>query len=163
MLQKWAVRYFWPMRVRRLELHRRGGRRSFLRHSAPPQTNEKSRFVQGADFRHPEISAHLQAGDGRIMVIAEPLGFREFGGGAFGFASPLASHWTASSCVRQANEPLEDHLLTCSTLAAGIHNGDCRSTIRGGGNRLLTWHQMPTERMGPPPGASPPMRMTASG
>jgi TolB-like protein len=39
---------------------------------------------------------------------------------------------------------------------------DCRSTIRGGGNRLLTWHQMPTERMGPPPGASPPMRMTAS-
>ena len=74
----------------------------------------------------------------------------------------MASHWTASPCVRQANEPLEDHLLTCSTLAAGIHNGDCRSTIRGGGNRLLTWHQMPTERMGPPPGASPPMRMTAS-
>ena len=28
---------------------------------------------------------------------------------------------------------------------------------------MLTWHQMPTERMGPPPGASPPMRMTASG
>jgi hypothetical protein len=25
-----------------------------------------------------------------------------------------------------------------------------------------TWHLMPTERMGPPPGASPPMRMTAS-
>src|SRR6516162_2626402 len=50
---------------------------------------------------------------------------------------PLAA-WP---CVRQANEPLEDHLLTCSTLAAGIHNGDCRSTIRGGGNRLLTWHR----------------------
>ena len=28
--------------------------------------------------------------------------------------------------------------------------------------RIRTWHLMPTERMGPPPGASPPMRMTAS-
>src|SRR5262245_39685056 len=39
---------------------------------------------------------------------------------------------------------------------------DCRLTIRGGGNRQLTWHRLPTERMGPPPGALPPMRMTAS-
>ena len=30
------------------------------------------------------------------------------------------------------------------------------------GNRIRTWHLMPTDRMGPPPGASPPMRMTAS-
>jgi hypothetical protein len=30
------------------------------------------------------------------------------------------------------------------------------------GSRIRTWHLMPTERMGPPPGASPPMRMTAS-
>jgi hypothetical protein len=30
------------------------------------------------------------------------------------------------------------------------------------GCRIRTWHLMPTERMGPPPGASPPMRMTAS-
>jgi hypothetical protein len=30
------------------------------------------------------------------------------------------------------------------------------------GSRIRTWHLMPTDRMGPPPGASPPMRMTAS-
>src|SRR5205814_3288809 len=30
------------------------------------------------------------------------------------------------------------------------------------GSRIRTWHLMPTERMVPPPGASPPMRMTAS-
>jgi hypothetical protein len=30
------------------------------------------------------------------------------------------------------------------------------------GSRVRTWHLMPTDRMGPPPGASPPMRMTAS-
>jgi hypothetical protein len=30
------------------------------------------------------------------------------------------------------------------------------------GSRIRTWHLMPTERMGPPPGALPPMRMTAS-
>src|SRR4029077_16615396 len=30
------------------------------------------------------------------------------------------------------------------------------------GSRIRTWHLMPTERMDPPPGASPPMRMTAS-
>ena len=30
------------------------------------------------------------------------------------------------------------------------------------GNRIRTWHLRPTDRMGPPPGASPPMRMTAS-
>ena len=30
------------------------------------------------------------------------------------------------------------------------------------GNRIRTWRLMPTDRMGPPPGALPPMRMTAS-
>ena len=30
------------------------------------------------------------------------------------------------------------------------------------GPRIRTWHLMPTKRMGPPPGALPPMRMTAS-
>ena len=30
------------------------------------------------------------------------------------------------------------------------------------GCRIRTWHLRPTDRMGPPPGASPPMRMTAS-
>src|SRR5271168_1953192 len=35
-------------------------------------------------------------------------------------------------------------------------------TIRGGGTPYSNMALMPTERMGPPPGASPPMRMTAS-
>ena len=52
----------------------------------------------------------------------------------------MASHWTASPCVRQANKPLEDHLLTCSTLAAGIHNGTAgrRSEVAGTGRRRGT-------------------------
>ena len=37
---------------------------------------------------------------------------------------------------------------------------ELRSEVAG--SRIRTWHLMPTERMGPPPGASPPMRMTAS-
>ena len=37
---------------------------------------------------------------------------------------------------------------------------ELRSEVAG--NRIRTWHLMPTDRMGPPPGASPPMRMTAS-
>ena len=45
-----------------------------------------------------------------------------------------------SPCVRQANKPLEDHLLTCSTLAAGIHNGTAgrRSEVAGTGRRRGT-------------------------
>jgi hypothetical protein len=35
-------------------------------------------------------------------------------------------------------------------------------TIRGGGKPYSNLALMPTDRMGPPPGASPPMRMTAS-
>jgi hypothetical protein len=37
---------------------------------------------------------------------------------------------------------------------------ELRSEVAG--SRIRTWHLMPTERMGPPPGALPPMRMTAS-
>ena len=37
---------------------------------------------------------------------------------------------------------------------------ELRSEVAG--TRIRTWHLMPTDRMGPPPGASPPMRMTAS-
>ena len=37
---------------------------------------------------------------------------------------------------------------------------ELRSEVAG--SRIRTWHLMPTDRMGPPPGASPPMRMTAS-
>jgi hypothetical protein len=41
-------------------------------------------------------------------------------------------------------------------------SADCRLTIRGGGKPYSNMALMPTERMGPPPGALPPMRMTAS-
>jgi len=37
---------------------------------------------------------------------------------------------------------------------------ELRSEVAG--TRIRTWHLMPTDRMGPPPAASPPMRMTAS-
>ena len=37
---------------------------------------------------------------------------------------------------------------------------ELRSEVAG--TRIRTWHLMPTDRMGPQPGASPPMRMTAS-
>src|SRR5258708_24508482 len=55
----------------------------------------------------------------------------------------------------------EEHLLTYSALALAFR-ADCRLTIRGGGNRQLTWHRCRRREWGPPPGASPPMRMTAS-
>src|SRR4029077_16086097 len=43
---------------------------------------------------------------------------------------------------------LRDERLTYSALALALST-DCRLTIRGGGNRQLTWHTMPTKRMGP--------------
>src|SRR2546421_3223441 len=43
---------------------------------------------------------------------------------------------------------LRDEHLPYSALALAF-SADCRLTIRGGGNRQLTWHKMPTERMGP--------------
>src|SRR5205823_491233 len=43
---------------------------------------------------------------------------------------------------------LRDEHLTYSALALAF-GADCRLTIRAGGNRQLTWHKMPTERMGP--------------
>src|SRR5262245_41225830 len=46
------------------------------------------------------------------------------------------------------------------------YRGSFKPTLRKAaersGRRIRTWHLMPTDRMGPPPGASPPMRMTAS-
>jgi predicted Na+-dependent transporter len=52
--------------------------RSFFRHSGQPEAGEKGGFVQGTDFRHPEISDRLQTGDPRgilagLLLIA--LGF----------------------------------------------------------------------------------------
>ena len=76
---------------------------------------------------------------------------------------PLASRWTASPCVRQADEPLEDHLLTLLD-ARGWHP-QRELPVDDPRWREPVADVAPNadgERMGPPPGASPPMRMTAS-
>jgi hypothetical protein len=52
--------------------------------------------------------------------------------------------------------------LTHSALALAFRR-TAELTIRGGGKPYSNVALMPTERMGPPPGASPPMRMTAVG
>ena len=74
-------------------------------------------------------------------------------------------------------EPLEGVVLRPSVLKGLTGTSRPLSTIRRShwlfsmtaelrsevaGSRIQTWHLMPTERMGPPPGALPPMRMTAS-
>src|SRR6516162_1756029 len=50
-------------------------------------------------------------------------------------------------------------LTTIFGARAGAFSTTAELTIRGGGSNLAL---MPTDRMGPPPGASPPMRMIAS-
>src|SRR5580704_10309951 len=70
-------------------------------------------------------------------------------------------HCRASSCVRHAEGLGEEHLLTYSALALAF-SADCRLTIRGGGNRQWTWHRCRQREWARRPGASPPMRMTAS-
>ena len=78
-----------------------------------------------------------------------------------GALSPPARHCRASSCVRQTEGFGEEHLLTYSALALAF-SADCRLTIRGGGNRQWTWHRCRQREWARRPGASPPMRMTAS-
>jgi transposase len=65
-------------------------------------------------------------------------------------------------------EPIGGRRLTSSVLnsapfgarSAFSTTAELRSEVAG--SRIRTWHLMPTDRMGPLPGASPPMRMTAS-
>ena len=47
---------------------------------------KKVASYRARNFGTPKYRPGLQASDGRIMIIAEPLGFHEFGKGAFGFA-----------------------------------------------------------------------------
>ena len=64
-----------------------GAGASLLRHPGLAKAGEIGGFVQGADLRHPELSDGLQTGDARITIVAaQPAGFGEFGGGAFGVA-----------------------------------------------------------------------------
>ena len=53
-------------------------------------------------------------------------------------------------------------LTTIFGARAGAFSTTAELTIRGGGKPYSNLALMPTDRMGPPPGASPPMRMTAS-
>ena len=68
--------------------------------------------------------------------------------------------WRASSCVRRAKAP-GTASSPYSALALAFRR-TAELTIRGGGKPYSNMALMPTDRMGPPPGASPPMRMTAS-
>ena len=55
--------------------------------SRPAEGRRKKWLRKGADLRQPEKSRGLQAGDARISIVAaQPAGFGEFGGGAFGVA-----------------------------------------------------------------------------
>src|SRR4051794_10143100 len=61
--------------------------RSFLRHSGLAQPGEIRGFEQGAGLRYPPVSAGLHVCDARKATVdAQPPGFGEFGGGAFGLA-----------------------------------------------------------------------------
>src|SRR5215470_12004133 len=53
-------------------------------------------------------------------------------------------------------------LTTIFGTRAGAFSTTAELTIRGGGKPYSNLALMPTDRMGPPPGASPPMRMIAS-
>ena len=53
-------------------------------------------------------------------------------------------------------------LTTIFGACAGAFSTTAELTIRGGGKPYSNLALMPTDRMGPPPGASPPMRMIAS-
>jgi hypothetical protein len=53
-------------------------------------------------------------------------------------------------------------LTTIFGAGAGAFSTTAELTIRGGGKPYSNLALMPTDRMGPPPGASPPMRMIAS-
>src|ERR1700731_1383426 len=74
--------------------------------------------------------------------------------------SRLARPWRASSCVRRAKAP-ETASSPYSALALAFRR-TAELTIRRGGKPYSNMALMPTERMGPPPGASPPMPLRAT-
>jgi hypothetical protein len=72
---------------RRPPLARQGkaGRLLLLRHPGLAQAGEISSLEQGADLRYSPVSRGLHASDARVAIVsAQPTGFGEFGGGAFG-------------------------------------------------------------------------------
>jgi hypothetical protein len=77
-----------------------------------------------------------------------------------GALSLLANHWRVSSYVQRPERSMP--LTTIFGARAGDFSTTAGLTIRGGGIPYSNLALMPTDRMGPPPGASPPMRMIAS-
>src|SRR6516164_8988688 len=77
-----------------------------------------------------------------------------------GALSLLANHWRVSSYVQRPERSMP--LTTIFGARAGAFSRTAELTIRGGGKPYSNLALMPTDRMGPPPGASPPMRMIAS-
>jgi Transposase IS116/IS110/IS902 family len=79
-------------------------------------------------------------------------------------ALALCHHWRDIGGRHPASGKLkarEEHSLTYSALVLAF-KPTAELTIRGGGKPYSNVAPMSTRRMGPPPGASPPMRMTAS-
>jgi hypothetical protein len=73
------------------------------------------------------------------------------------------SHWRASCYVQRPERAYRnDHSNQHPFGAGALFSTTAELTIRGGGKPYSNVALMPTERIGPPPGALPPMRMTAS-
>src|ERR1700747_415403 len=89
-----------------------------------------------------------------MSVLHENLSFRS------GALSLLANHWRVSSYVQRPERSMP--LTTIFGARAGDFSTTAGLTIRGGGIPYSNLALMPTDRMGPPPGATPPMRMIAS-
>ena len=72
------------------------------------------------------------------------------------------SHWRASSYVQRHETADRNEQLSTIRRSRWLFSRAAKLRSEVAGSRIRTWHLMPTERMGPPPGASPPIRMTAS-
>jgi len=80
-----------------------------------------------------------------------------------GALSLRVSHWRASSYVQPRETAYRnEHTTQHHSALALAFSGTAKLRSEVAGSRIRTWHLMPTDRMGPPPGTSPPMRMTAS-
>ncbi len=80
-------------------------------------------------------------------------------------STPFRSRRSLAKVSTNSGEPQAKAPRTASSPYSALvlaFSADCRLTIRGGGKPYSNMALMPTERMGPPPGASPPMRMAAS-
>src|SRR5205807_5192890 len=79
-------------------------------------------------------------------------------------ALALCHHWRDTGGRRLTSSVLKGLTGTSIALRRSrwLFSTTAELTIRGGGKPYSNMALMPTDRMDPPPGASPPMRMTAS-